>query len=120
MKKTAPNHRMDDQPTAIQAADFVQETAPIIRQQVAQLLEDTPNGLTDWQISQQLNILNTSAGKRRQELMYDPHNCVFNTGQRRINRYHKVTGKPITAIVWAHTKYLKHFEAMAQPQHKVG
>lgn len=54
-----------------------------------------PRGLTDFELSEQLGILRTSAGKRRKELMEG--GLVADSGDRRL------TDTGSTAIVWVIT-----------------
>ena len=85
--------RRSDPPTSHKAADLNKEARDIIRERVYQYLKRMGEyGATDYELEKALNVIRTSAGKRRGELM--KAGLVVETDRRR-----KTTGKA-TAIVW--------------------
>ncbi|HXI23108.1 MAG TPA: hypothetical protein VNG71_04465 [Pyrinomonadaceae bacterium] len=85
--------RCTDPETAHEAAAANQLSRFTMRREVLLLLQSKGSkGATDWEISEELGILRTSAGKRRHELV--ALGLVENSGQRR------ETDTGSTAIVW--------------------
>ena len=91
-EQQAPARRTDPE-TAHEAAAANQPERFTMRRDVLLMLQRKgPRGATDWEISEELGILRTSAGKRRHELV--ALGLVENSGQRR------ETDTGSTAIVW--------------------
>lgn len=85
--------RKEDPPTAHEAANSNGEIRGKTRVRVFQyLLSRGAEGATDYEISRDLNLLRTSAGKRRKEIADLGH--VEDSGMRR------KTDSKTTAIVW--------------------
>jgi len=88
----SPSRRSDPQ-TSVEAANANQEIRGEQRKKVfGYLLSVGANGATDYEIGSALNILRTSAGKRRHELVSLGY--VVDSGTRR-----KTDGN-VSAIVW--------------------
>jgi hypothetical protein len=79
--------------TEVEAAKKAQERAPILREKVLAVLAAAGEfGATDYELSQELQVLRTTAGKRRGELVAD--GLVERTDKRRM------TDTFTSAAVW--------------------